>query len=257
MTLLQDFFSLIAGTITIFFLKERSAFAAILAGGLILSGLCWWLCSFFTHLWNKRYKVRLTHHLLCGLAAVITLVATVVFATLKHAASAADVSIEAWKVQLGMDQFWADHTFKQAYERVKLLGLEDFSNAPPPPVGHTIPATKEPSQVECAWIYASQAARYFKQQRPYLGSIVGASGEVPRDVLTADIRRYFATVGNTYPTGNAISLVSSEVKKELTAKLPRVVKVLRIQLVLLFLLAQAFPFGLVGLAAYRDLKVRV
>lgn len=123
MILLQDFLSLIAGTITIFFLKERSAFSAILAGGLILSGLCWWLCSFYTHLWNKRYKVRLTHHLLCGLAAVITLGATVVFATLKHAASAADVSIEAWKVQLGMDQFWADQTFKQAYERVRSLGL--------------------------------------------------------------------------------------------------------------------------------------
>ena len=257
MTLFQDFLSLISGTVSIFFLKERSAFAAILAGGLILSGLFWWLCSFYTHLWNRRYKVRLTHHLLCGLAAVITFVATVVFATLKHAASAADLSIEAWKVQLAMNQLWADHTFKQAYEKVKLLGIEDFSNAPPPPVGHTIPATKEPSQVECAWVYASHAARYFKQQRPYLGSIVGASGEVSRDVLTADIRRYFATVGHTYPTENAISLVSSEVKKELTAKLPRVVHVLRIQLIVLFLVAQAFPFGLVGWAAFRDLKVRV
>ncbi|MEO8615240.1 MAG: hypothetical protein ABI600_08880 [Luteolibacter sp.] len=255
MTFLQDFLSLIAGTITIFFLEDRPVLTAIFVGGLILSGLCWWLCSFYTHLWNKRYKVRLTHHLLCGLAAVITLVSTVVFATLRHASSAADVSIEAWKLQLGLDPFWADHTFKQAYERVRALGLEDFSNAPPPPVGHTIPATKEPSQVECAWIYASQAALYFKQQRPYLGSIVGASGEVPRNVLTADIRHYFATVGNTYPTANAISLVSSEVKKELTAKLPRVVTVLRIQLVLLFLVAQAFPFGLVGWAAYRDLKI--
>lgn len=257
MTLLQDFLSLITGTISIFFLKERSTFIAIFVGGLILSALCWWFCSFYTHLWNKRYKVRLTHHILCGLAAVITLVATVIFATLKSAPSAADISIELWKVQLGLDPIWMNQTFSQAYERVRSLGIEDFSNAPPPPVGHTIPATKEKSQVECAWVYASQAARYFKQQRPYLSTIVGTSGEVSRDILASDIHKHFATVGNSYPTNNAISLVGREVKNELVAKLPRVVRVLRLQLIVLFLVAQAIPFGLVGWAAYSDLKVRV
>lgn len=256
MTFLQDFLSLIAGAMVIFVAKDRAVFAAVLAAGLGLAGLCWWACSVYSHLWNKRFKVGLVHHVMCGLAALITLVATVVFVTLKHTAAAAGISVEAWKIELGLDKSWADQTFKTAYDRVRILGLEDFSHAPPPPSGSTIPATHEKSQIECAWTYAGAAANHFNLRRPYLASIASASANIPRDVLRDDIRQHFATIGNTYPTNKAITLVGREVKGELGKKLPRVVSILRIQLIAFFLACQLIPFGLVGWAAYRDLKAR-
>ncbi len=74
-------------------------------------------------------------------------------------------------------------------------------------------------------------------------------------MLEADTKNYFATVGNSYPVTKAIALVTSETKRELDTQVPRVVVYARWALVIAFLLAQAVPFGLVGYAAYKDLKI--
>ena len=254
MTFLQDFLSLMMGTVGVFLSSDKGIFSLIMCVGIGLGGGCWWLCSVFTHLWNKRFCFNPIHHIMCGLAAMVTLLAVVVFAALKHASTAAGISVLAWKVELGADRNWAAETFKIAYDRVRELGLEDFSKSPPPPVGSSIPAVNERSQVECAWSYAVASASHFNQRRPYLSKITSASPDIPREVLRQDIRQYFATVGNTYPTDKAIDLVGREIRDGLEVKLPRVVQVLRVQLIALFLIAQFVPFGLVGWAAYRDLR---
>jgi hypothetical protein len=254
MTFLQDFLSLMAGILAIFLSSDRAIFSLVLGGGIVLAGLCWWACSVYSRLWNKRFKVNAIHHILCALAALVTLVAVVIFVALKHATTAAGISVEGWKVELAADRSWAAETFKTAYDRVHALGLEDFSKAPPPPAGSTIPAVNERSQIECAWTYATSAAGHFNQRRPYLSKIASASADIPRDVLRQDIQQHFATIGKSYPTDKAIALVGREIRDGLAAKLPRVVKVLRVQLIVLFLLCQLVPFGLVGWAAYRDLK---
>ncbi|MCB1129571.1 MAG: hypothetical protein KDN05_00480 [Verrucomicrobiae bacterium] len=256
MTYFQDFLSLLVGALAISFASEKVFTSVVIGGALILAGLCWWACSVYSQLWNRRFRVTIIHHVMCAFAAIITLLAAIVFVSLRHAETAAGISVEAWKVELGLDKVWATSTFASAYQKVKALGLEDFSNAPPPPLGSTIPAVNERSQIECAYTYAASAADHFNHQRPYLSSITSAKAEIPRDVLREDIRLHFATIGNTYPTEKAISLVGREIRSDLGAKLPRVVKVLRIQLLVVFVFCQFVPFGLVGWAAFRDLKAR-
>jgi hypothetical protein len=256
MTYFQDFLSLLLGTLAISFASEKVATTVVLGGALFLAGLCWWACSVYSHLWNRRFRVSIIHHTMCAFAAIITLLAAIVFVSLRHAETAAGISVEGWKVELGLDADWANSTFASAYQKVKALGLEDFSKAPPPPLGSTIPAVNERSQIECAYSYATSAANHFNRRRPYLSSISSAKAEIPRDVLGEDIRLHFASIGDTYPTEKAISLVGREIRQELRANLPRVVKVLRIQLLVLFFLCQLIPFGLVGWAAYSDLKAR-
>lgn len=256
MTYFQDFLSLLVGALSISFASEKVFTSVVLIGALLLAGLCWWACSVYSHLWNRRFRVSITHHVMCAFAAMITLVAAIVFVSLRYAEAAAVISVEAWKVELDLDKGWANSTFATAYQRVKALGLEDFSKTPPPPLGSTIPAVNERSQIECAYTYATSAANHFNGRRPYLSSISSAQAEIPREVLRDDIRLHFATIDRNYPTDKAIALVSREIRKELGAKLPRVVKVLRIQLLVVFVLCQLIPFGLVGWAAHRDLKVR-
>lgn len=256
MTYIQDFLTLIGGALAIAFATDKVFTSSVIGGAIVLAGLCWWACSAYSHLWNRHFRVSIIHHIMCAFAAIITLMAAVVFVSLKHAKTAAEISVEAWKIELGLDKVWASSTFSSAYKNVKALGLEDFSNAPPPPLGSTIPAVNERSQIECAHAYATSAAKHFNLRRPYLSSISSAKAEIPRDILRDDIRLHFATIGNTYPTDKAISLVGKEIRQELGAKLPRVVKVLRVQLLVLFFLCQLIPFGLVGWAAYRDLKVK-
>ena len=256
MTFLQDFLSLMLGTLAIFLKSERAVFVVVLCGGAALAGLCWWACSVYSHLWNKQYRVAAIHHIMCGLAALVTLLAVIVFVALNNARTAASISLEAWKIELAADRNWADVTFQSAYNKVHALGLEDFSKTPPPPAGHTIPTVNERSQIECAWTYASSAANHFNQRRPYLSSIASASAEIPLDLIRREMKLHFETISKNYPTDKAIALAGREIRNGLETKLPRVVKVLRIQLIVIFLIFQLVPFGLVGWAAYSDLKAK-
>jgi hypothetical protein len=72
MTFFQDFLSLMAGILAIFSTSERAVFWGILVGGVVLAGLCWWACSVYSHLWNTRFRVNAIHHLMCGLAALVS-----------------------------------------------------------------------------------------------------------------------------------------------------------------------------------------
>jgi len=239
-----------------FAIKDRALMGGILVGSIVLAGLCWWACCVYARLWNKKFRVIVLHHIFCAMASLLTLVASVTYAALRHAAEVAATSVAVWEQQIGFDSLWAAKTFKSAYDQVKALGIEDFSQYPPPPAGGRIPASSERSQFECAQVYASSAAVHFKEQRPFLNRIIQTGSEVPADVLRADMRAYFAGGQHTYPTSKGIQLVAAKVKEGLQAHLPRVVSVFRSCLVGIFFLGQIVAFGFVGWAAYRDLKVR-
>jgi hypothetical protein len=257
MTYFQDFLSILSGAGVLFWASERTISLGVLGGSIGLASLCWWICSQYSSLWNRSYKITVFHHLMCAFAALITLVALIVSAAFKHALPAALTSVDVWEIQLLTDQEWANQTMIDAYHRVRNLGLEDFTNHPPPSnAGSSIPITHERSKIECALTYAEAGASHFNRSRPYLSSVVKARSEVPRDLLREDMAHYFKNIGTTYPAKNAVALVAREVKAGLGDNLPQVVKSLRLQLIVLLFITQLIPFGLVGWGAYRDLKVR-
>ena len=43
------------------------------------SALCWWICTNYTKLWNKRYHVTNGFHALCGAAALVTFFTVLAF----------------------------------------------------------------------------------------------------------------------------------------------------------------------------------
>jgi hypothetical protein len=79
---------------------------------------------------------------------------------------------------------------------------------------------------------------------------------IPDAVLVTDMMNYFAAKPNgTYPFNHALDLTVDQIKARLDPETPRVVVVARLILTGCFLLAQAIPFCLIGLAATRDLKI--
>lgn len=256
MTFTQDFLSLLGASLTMFAVKDRALMTGIVAGGLVLATLCWWACCVYARLWNKKFRVVVLHHVFCALASLLTLLAAVTYVALKHASAVSAVSVMVWEQQIKIDGAWANQTFVTAYNRVKALGEEDFGKYPPPPLGHSIPTNKDRSKFECAQIYARGAAAHFKAQRPFLNSIIQTGSEVPAEVLRADMNAFFAGGGGSYSADRGIRLVAAKVKEGLHQHLPHVVRVFRTFLVCLFILGQLLAFGLVGWAAYRDLKVR-
>ena len=256
MSLLQDFLSLLAGCIALFAANSRPQFGLTLVIGIALAALCWYGCSRYSRLWNLRYRVTFTHNILCALAAILTLAFTVVFAALHYTKEAAYVSVQAWEAHINLDAIWAETTFATAWQKVKSLGLEDFSNVPPPGMPNSHIPTNKPASIHlAAATYAKASVEHLNKNRPFLSKILQAHTELPSRVLDADVNNYFATVSKSYPPMRAISLVASEIKGQLDDQLPRVVTTFRYLAVGLFLGVQLVPFGLVSIAAYKNLKV--
>jgi hypothetical protein len=250
-----DLFSLLMGCVALLLTREPKVFLLVLVIGIVLAAACWGACSYFSRLWNLSFRLTWTHHLLCGVAAVLTLMATVLYASLKYTQAAALDSIDAWEQQIIHDGAWSNQVFVQAYEAVKRLNIEDFSNYPPPQAGgHTIPAGHEESGKLIASTYANSAYRHFNSHRPFLSAIVPA--DVPLAKLEEDLRNWFEQhPDSNYELKRAVDLAASEIKAGLVPRTPRVITVARTVVILGLILAQAVPFGLIAHAAYKDIKI--
>jgi hypothetical protein len=256
MTTAQDFLSLLAGSVGFFAADSRSGFIGIAILGLILAAICWWGCSRFSHLWNLGYRIVLLHHVLCFLAATLTLGFTITFFALGYAKQASNTSVQLWEAQIKADAAWSKAVFTKAWRRVKDTGLEDFTNVPPPSNADSfIPLNKDGSIRLTATIYTKSALDHFVIHRPFLSKIMTAQPDIPQRLVDTDVKTYFATVHGMYPLSRAVALAAREIKAQLETQLPRVVSLFRTWEVILFFLVQLVPFGLVAIAAYTNLKI--
>ncbi|MEX2264244.1 MAG: hypothetical protein WD696_19980 [Bryobacteraceae bacterium] len=253
----SDLLSLLLGCITIFRVKEPGAFWLTVFLGIALAGLYWYLSSVYTRLWNKRFRITLAHHIFCGFASICTLLFTILFASLVYTKDAARASIESWQTQLNADGGWGERTFSKAYDRVRELGTEDFSAAPPPgSPGSFIPTNSDESRETAASVYANEACRHFDANRPFLSKVVWSSPGVPAETIFQDVRAWHLKNPN-YPPSRAIEIAATQVRDGLNPQAPRVIYLSRLSVAGLFILIQLIPFGLIGWAAYRDIKVRL
>jgi hypothetical protein len=242
---------------SIYMLREPGSFRITVILGIALAGLCWYLCSVYTRLWNKRFRITASHHILCGFASVCTLIFTIQFASLHYTKEAALSRIESWQGQLKSDSVWGDRTFAKAYEKVQDLGTEDFSNAPPPGSPNSIvPMNHDETKQTVASLYANEACRHFDVQRPFLSKVVWSSPGVPAETIIEDVNAWMQH-DRIYPASRAIDIAGTRIRDGLEPQAPRVVFLAQLGVVGLFLLMQLIPFGLIGWAAYRDIKVRL
>jgi hypothetical protein len=255
--LLKDLFVLLLQCVARFKVSEFTDFRNVIISGFVLGIVCWTACSYYSRLWNLKYRIKLAHHILCGIAAILTLIFTVVFAGLKYTKEAAYVLIDVWQYQVKADSYWGSETFQKVYDEVKALGIEDFTNYPSPAQGgHTIPATQKKSYETVSRIYAAEAVQHFKESHPYLSKILWAASEIPAQAIRDDIDRFFtANPGGTYSAGEAINLAAEHIREGLNIQVPRVVPISRWVVTILFFLIQSIPFGLIGYSAYKDLKI--
>jgi len=252
-----DLLSVLTASIPIYIARNSGGFRLTLLIGFLLALLCWYVCSVYARLWNTRFHISFVHHALCGLAGACTLFFTVLLASLVHTKEAALASIDLWKFQLNNDGGWANQTFARAYSEVKRLGIEDFSKVPPPGSASSfIPTNHDKSRHKAAFTYASEACRHFDVKRPFLSKVVWSSPGVPSETVFQDVHRWHQSNPN-YPPSRAIDIAANEIRQGLEPQVPRVVYLSRMAVAFLFVLVQAVPFGLIGWAAYADIKFRV
>lgn len=236
-----------------FFLTVAIAFA--------LGGLCWYAATQYTKLWNLRYNATVTLQVLCAIAAVLTLLFTIAFVSLNYATQIARDRVNAWHKTIKKDRKFLDDTYVKAYYSLKNSGLERFDarNPPPSQPGSTIPISTDKTKLFVGKLYADASLAHFRRTNRFLSQIImPGNQDVPVPVIRDDMKAFFAAHRNernpVYNLNHGVDITADLFQKNLESQTHKVVTLARRWITLLFLAVQLIPFGLIGYAAYRDLK---
>jgi len=254
---INNLIRLLAECMATFSYRELTIFLGTISGGVFLAVGGWILCSRYARLWNLRYRITVTHHVLCGIAAVLTLLFAITFASLKYTRLAAEILVAGWQLQILSDSSWEQKTFRKSFDAIKGLGVEDFTNFPDPDQGgHLVPLQKLASRQTLATVYSTEAVTHFNKTHPTLSKILKTEPGISPEIITDDVTAFFADHPHeNYSNINAVWLAADHIRQSLEVQISRMVPITRTIIILFFILVQAIPFGLVGIAAYRDLKV--
>ena len=126
-----------------------------------------------------------------------------------------------------------------------------------PFAAYHIPGSDQgPLDQKDAEVYVNAANALFQEIDPVLSWIIRPDqGKVPQALIQkdmADAKR--DRPDETYAMTRATNIARKQIDQGFEQQLPRVVTVARACLVTLFFLALAIPFGLIGWAAYSDLR---
>ena len=239
--------------------QDRAYFAMVLVAAFVLAGLSWYLCNNYVKLWNRRFRLTATHQILTIIASILTFFFVLAFGGLKYMQEVSNAIVMMWEgYEIKADTEWNQATFKEAYYKVKDLKSEDFSRTSAPENGGSfIPTSKKVSQEAMAKVYAIAACSHFDEEHPFLSKIIWSDSEQPTDNVASDVVSYFENNPNsTYTVDKAVTIAADTIKTQLREQTPRTVTLSRIGLVILYLLVMAIPLGLIGYAAYKDIRIQ-
>jgi hypothetical protein len=260
MLLIYDFLSLVVGSIAIL-ASHPSEFIGASSVAVILAGIGWYGAANYSKLWNLQFRTTATHAVLCFTAALLTFVFVMLYASFKYTQDAAEVSIGRWSYISKVDKRWQNSARQRAFDEIKSAGLEDFSKVPSTFTPDAeIPLKNTESRTKYAEVIAAAAIDDFKANRPFLSKIVWVRAAVPRQTVEAiekRISQFFESGENLLPAEKVVAFSADALREPLNEGAARMVPVFRGIIVALFFLVQLVPFGLIGWAAWRDLKVTV
>jgi hypothetical protein len=243
--------------------QSASGFFLTVAIALVLGGLCWFLATQYTKLWNLRYNATFTLHILCAIAAGMTVLFTIAFVSLDYAKEIARERLNKWHESILADTPFLNATYADAYYRVKRQGVERFDpilNPPPSNIKKsTFPLGHPQTLLFVGKLYADASLAHFRKTNPFLSRIImPGNTDVPAPVITADMNKYFAAhrgeKAPEYQLWHGVDIAAALFQKNLESQTSKVVTKARRWITMLFLLVQLIPFGLIGYSAYMDLQ---
>lgn len=219
------------------------------------SALCWWVCTHYTKLWNKRYNVKPGFHIICSMSAIISFLAVLSFIGLKNTKPVAEKMVEEWEYDVVENYKLQNECFLKAYETVADSGLETMKGFPHPSIGgDLIPMVHKETQLMVSKIYAEGACEDFHRNYSFLGWFLKTDEGIPMEMIAADQDAFFKNERNTsYPLERGFSIGVQHISDQLQEQTPRIVRITRVWLILFFLVIQLIPFSIIGLLAYKDL----
>ena len=232
--------------------RTPTVFQFCLVLALLLAGVTFWGCIRSIRLWNQTYRIPWWSYLAASFASLVVFSGTILLPSSGLIKDAAVSLIEDWSKRLPRDRRWTDETFKEAKRQVVKLGLEE----PASYQKETIPVNHEESRKVAARTFAQAAVAHFREHNPLLSKLLSPKATPTEEEIYDDVRLFFEkNPGKKYGVEQAIDLASENLRQDLQKQAPKVVVYARGLVILSVLLLTALPFALVGINAYRDIRV--
>ena len=251
--MVQDFFEIVWSCVA---LISQGALFGVIMIALSLGILCWIGCSYYTRLWHRRFHLRPQHHLLCAIAATLTVIFTVLFYAVVNLGIIVDHKIDDWSNALVEDGEWNTQTYETAYYAVMESYPNEFAGVPRPGSANSyIPVNNDDMSRICVKTYVEEACADFSTLHPFLDKMLKARPGISEDEILDDIQSFFSSnPGERYPLARAVEIATEHIRDGLLEQSPKTVWKTRLILVLLFLGVQLIPFGTITYCANEDLK---
>jgi hypothetical protein len=232
-------------------------FRIVFVAALLLAAGMWVFCSFFSRLWNKHYHINAWHHVLCFFASAATFVVVLLYPSLEYLKPFAYASVQSWQSELNKNNgVWMEVT-RKCRKACEAMGIKQGSDTSicttmiSTPSGKVISGIKKVSQ-----IHAQAIVENFVRERPGLSLILSARGRKAQEAINKEMEDYF----DKNPMSNMdqqiiINEGGNVIRKELDQQIPKIVPYARMALILIFLVFQGIPFGIIAIASYRDIRV--
>jgi hypothetical protein len=239
-------------------MKDRSlAFPISVAIGAVAGIVFWILAAYSARLWNKRYYLKPGLQALCAIAAVLSVLCALTFASSNNIAQAVKSRLSVWSESVVMESEWQDEAFKDAWDEVAKAGIEDGVTLSPSPRTdtsiNTLPTNNPGTKNIVAKVYAHAALIQFRKQNPYLATVISPPGEIPSEILTQDILAWFtANPGQSYPAPRGVQVVVRMLEDLSGKQVEPVAAYTRRLSLALFIITQAIVFLLIGWFAHRS-----
>ena len=232
-------------------------FRIVFVAAMLLAAGMWVFCSFFSRLWNKNYHLNVWHHVLCFFAAAATFVVVLLYPSLEYLKPFAYASVQSWQKELIRDNgLWKEVTQK-CRKACEAMGIKQgadpsiCSTSTSTATGKIISGIKKVSQ-----IHAQAIVENFFRERPALSMILSARGRKAQEVINTEMEDYFdKNPTSTMKQDIIINVGGNVIRRDLDQQIPKIVPYARTALILIFLLFQGIPFGIIAIASYRDIKV--
>jgi hypothetical protein len=230
--------------------------ASILIGGLLaITG--WAGACYFARLWNRSFRLQIWHHLLCGVAAVITLVSVPVWV----AASSLEDAVESTSTtldKLATSEDWQREAFEQAYKAVGAGRSEqkDFSDmSSSRKQERQILLADSTSERAVVHAYVKHAVCTVTREYPQLEPLLRRASAAAIRTLSNQIQPSSEEDIFVYPGGGIAQQLTSKIGTTLFAPIKLWVWRIRLVVAGLFFLTQTLAFGVAGVSAVQGLDV--
>jgi hypothetical protein len=238
---------------------QTMRFPIALVLGALLAGVFWLLAAYSARLWNRRFYLNMGLQLLCGLAAILTLLYTLTFASSDSLVSAIDNTLLKWETTAKNDGEWKHEAFCRAWDEVAAAGTEpDVTKSPSPrtdPSINLLSMNNPQSKIIVARSHANSANEQFRAQNPYLSSILKPPGSVPDAMLEADLIEWFTSnPGTSYPLERGVNVLVTILKNQAKSQMSEVITYTKRLSLGLFLVTQLVVFILISFLAYRSIS---